>query len=140
MSFSRKEQWIVFSVVNGLLIAAVALFPVYGKLVDVLPLGRCMMLDFFHLYCPACGGTRAFAAMLRLDIIASVKYNPVVLMSAISLVVYEIAMVKHLIKGGDREMLVKPWMVFVFLGIWFTYSIVRNVLLAYGIDILGNVL
>ncbi len=140
MSFSRKEQWIIFSVINGLLIAAIALFPLYDKYVAVLPLSRCGMLEFLHLYCPACGGTRAFAALLKLDIISSVKYNPVVLMGAISLAAYEIAMIKHLVKGGDREIFVKPWMVFVFLGIWFAYSIVRNVLLAYGIDIVGNVL
>ncbi len=140
MSFSRKEQWIIFAAINGLLIASVALFPLYSKLVEVLPLGRCMMLDFLHLYCPACGGTRAFAALLMLDILASLKYNPVVVMSAVAIVAYEIVMIKHLIKGDERELFITPTRVLVFLGIWFAYSIVRNVLLAYGIDIVGNVL
>ena len=140
MVFSRKEQWRIFIAVNAIILLAVLLFPLYDKYVAVLPLSRCGLLEYLHLYCPACGGTRAFAALISFDIPSSLKYNPVVLMTAALLVIYEVMMIKHLIKGGDRELFIKPWMVFVFLGIWLAYSIVRNVLLFNGIDLLGNVL
>ncbi len=140
MFFSRKEQWLIFCSVNGLLISAVLLYPLYDKYLAGTPFNRCALLDVFHLYCPACGGTRAFAALINFDIAASLKYNPMVFISACIFIIYEIAMIKHLIKGGDREIFIKPWMVFVFIGVWFAYSIARDVLLFYGIDLLGNVL
>ena len=38
----------------------------------------CFMDAFFHIYCLGCGGTRAFAALLRGDLLASVWYHPLV--------------------------------------------------------------
>ena len=140
MFFSRKEQWLIFCSVNGLLISAVLLYPLYDKYLAGTPFNRCTLLDVFRLYCPACGGTRAFAALLDFDIIASFKYNPIVPLGAAVLIAYEFAMIKHLIRGGKREVFVKPWMPITFVAIWFAYSIVRDVLLFYGIDLLGNVL
>ncbi|MBQ6893622.1 MAG: DUF2752 domain-containing protein [Clostridia bacterium] len=140
MTFSRKEQWIIFGLINGLLISAIALFPLYDKYLVGVPFNRCAMLDYLHLYCPACGGTRAFSALISFDILSSLKYNPIVFAGAVLFVIYEIAMIKHLVRGKDRGLLLKPWMVFVFIGIWFSYAIIRNVLLFYGIDLIGNVI
>ena len=136
MVFSRKKQWIIFLAVKGILLFAVLMFPLYVKLVKALPTFECGMLMLFNLYCPSCGGTRAVASLLEFDILASLKYNPIVVVSALILVIYEVAMIFHLIKGGDREFFIKPWMVFAFTGFWFTYFVLRNVLLLLGIDLL----
>lgn len=140
MKFSRKEQWMMLAITNGLAIAAVLLFPLYLKYRHLLPITKCIMLDVLHLYCPACGVTRAIKSLLQFDILASIKYNPIVFIGAVLFVLYNIAMIRHLIKGGDRECLLKPWMAYVVLGFWMVYAIVRNVLLFYGIDIVGNFL
>ena len=41
-----------------------------------LPIFECVTYKFFHLYCPLCGGTRAIFALLGLDFISALKYNP----------------------------------------------------------------
>ena len=140
MKFSRKEQWIIFGAMNGCLILAIALFPIYWKYIRIIPDLGCLMLEYLHIYCPACGGTRAFKALLQFDIISSIRYNPIVVIGAVLFVIYEIGMIKGLMSKKERECLVKPWMVYVVVGFWMTYAIVRNVLLCYGIDLTGNVL
>lgn len=50
----------------------------------------CFILKYLKLYCPACGGTRAVQALFHLDIIASLKYNPLVLYTGISFYLYSI--------------------------------------------------
>ena len=140
MKFSRKEQWLMFSMTNGLAILAIVLFPLYLKYCHMLPVSSCIMLEVLHIYCPACGVTRAIYSLLHFDILNSIKYNPIVVIGAILFIIYQIAVIKHLIKGKERECFLKPWMAYVFLAFWMIYAIVRNVLLVYGIDILGNVL
>ena len=140
MTFSKKEQWVIFCAINGILVSVILLYPLYDKYLAGTPYNRCNLLEFFHWYCPACGGTRAFEALINFDILSSLKYNPTVVLGAVVFIIYEVAMIKHLIKGGDREIFIKSWMAFAFLGFWFTYFIVRNVLLYFGIDLVGNVL
>ncbi len=140
LKLSRKEQWVTFSVINAVLLISLLLFPIYLHFAPVLPLNKCGLLEVFHLYCPACGGTRALNALLHFDIINSIIYNPMVIISFVMLILYEIGMIKYLIKGIERELLIKPWHVYVILGIWVAYSILRNVLLIWGIDIVGDVI
>ena len=140
MKLSRKQQWTTFAIVNGTCLLALFGFPLYVKLMSLLPDSRCSMLKYFHLYCPGCGGTRAFFALIHFDIISSFMYNPVVPIGALILILYEGIMIKYLIQKKARPFLLKPWMAYVFIGLWLTYSIVRNVLLFFGIDMLGNIL
>lgn len=140
MTFSRKEQWIIFMTVNGCLVMFIALFPIYCKYIRGAVRTGCFMLDTIRIYCPACGGTRAIKALLELDILSSIRYNPIVVVGAAFFAVYEIVMVKGLISGKERKCFIKPWVVYVVMGVWMTYAIVRNVLLCCGIDLVGNVL
>lgn len=140
MQFSRKEQWRIFLTVNLILLVGILLFPVYWRYVPGKPFSRCAMLDYLRLYCPACGGTRALGALLHFDVWGSIQYNPIVLIGAVWLVAYEAGMLKYLVKKRDRDLLVKPWMVYVTLGIWLVYTVLRNVLLMRGIDLVGDVI
>ena len=140
MTFSRKEQWIIFLTVNAILLLAVGLFPIYDEYIRLLPTNRCNLVALAHLYCPACGGTRAFKALCELDILRSFVYNPIVPVGAIIGIIYEAVMIKYLIRGGERPLLIKTWMVLTLLGAWLAYCILRNVLLFYGIDLLGDII
>lgn len=138
--FGKKEQWIIFGAVNVLAVLAAVLFPFYRSLVAFLPEMPCGMVKYLHLYCPACGGTRALEAFLSLDLPASLRYNPIVLMGAIAFVLYEIGMIKYLVRGTPRPTLIKTSAVFAALGVWFLFFAVRNILLLCGIDLLGDIL
>ncbi len=139
MTFSRKSQWIIFLSINAVLALGVILFPFYIALAKLIPIGECALLKL-GLYCPACGGTRALSALLRFDVIDAFKYNPIVPLSALALAVYEVLMIKHLIKGGERKILLTPKQIYIFLALWGIYFVVRNVLLAFGIDLIGDIL
>jgi hypothetical protein len=137
---SRKSQWIIFCCVNVAVILGVLLFPFYLALAKLFPLGECALVDVCGLYCPACGGTRALASLLRFDVISSIKYNPKVLIFAVGFLFYEVIMIKHLIKGDERGIFLGMKPLYIFLAFWGVYFVVRNVLLLCGIDLLGDIL
>lgn len=140
MLISRKSQWIIFCCVNSAVLLLVALFPFYLALASVLPVGECGLVDFAGLYCPACGGTRALTALLQLQPLKSLYYNPIVLVAALLFLGYEAFMVLHLIKGTKRDVFIKPKAIYVILALWLIYALVRNVLLVFGIDVIGDIL
>ena len=49
------------------------------KLEDLLAFNHCAFREATGLYCPGCGGTRAFLALLKGDIVKSFIYHPAVL-------------------------------------------------------------
>ena len=103
MLLNRKQQWLTFAIINGILLFVLLFFPFYWKYIMALPFNKCTMLEYLHIYCPACGGTRAFHAMLRLDVLSAFVYNPIVPIGFIGFIAYEIDMIKHLILKTDRE-------------------------------------
>lgn len=140
MTLSRKEQWIAFWVTNGLIISLPLLFLLYNEIFRDTILTKCFLFYNCKLYCPGCGGTRAFEALCRFDILESIRYHPVVIYLAGALTVYEFVMIRGLIKKTERKMFFNFWVCIIFIIVFLGYSILRNVLLAYGIDIIGSVL
>lgn len=138
--YSRKQQWTIFLVINGILLFVLLAFPFYYKYIKDLPFNRCYLVELFHIYCPSCGGTRAFKALCEFNILKSLWYNPIVPIGAGFFIAYEIYMIKHLIKKTERETFVKMWMVYSFLGVWGLFFIVRTILLFCGIDMIGDIL
>ncbi len=45
-----------------------------NEIVNSLP--KCFILSNFGIYCPGCGNTRCIAALINLDILSAVRYNP----------------------------------------------------------------
>ena len=140
MRISRKNQWIIFCCVNGAVLIGVALFPFYLALARLFPIGDCALVDLAGIYCPACGGTRALVSLLRLELFESIRYNPIVLVFAIGFVLYEAFMIKHLIKRDERGLFFGTKPLYVFLVLWGIYFVVRNVLLLFGVDLIGDIL
>jgi len=46
----------------------------------------CLLHEFTGLYCPGCGGTRAFVALIHGQFLKSVYYHPLVLYAAVCFV------------------------------------------------------
>lgn len=135
MYYTKKQQWYIFLSVNGLLLLALIVFPFYRDYLAATVLTSCKFHIVTGLYCMGCGATRAFNALMHFKILDAFQYNPAIPVGAIIFMIYEITMIVYLIKGKKRPILVKTWMVWTFLGSWFVYSIVRNILLLNGIDI-----
>lgn len=140
MKLSRKEQWIVFGGVNVVLLLALLFIPLYLQLASRFPIGECALYKQLGVYCPACGGTRAMGALIRFELLDSLRYNPLVPIGALVLVAYESFMLRYLIKNEPRPLFFKKSVAIVLIGAWVVYLVARNVLLVFGIDLLGNII
>ncbi len=124
-------------------LAALALFPLYrwgtGLLSKYVP--GCALHDFLHLYCPMCGGTRALASLLRLDLLAALKQNAfAVLLFGTVLVFYVIAWIR-LLRGEVRLWRVPDWFWIVGVAVMVLFGVLRNLMMiAWGMDPLGDLL
>lgn len=116
------------------------LFPLYVKVANYVSsiFGGCLMHRFF-IYCPLCGGTRAVAALIRLDFEAAWNYNAfVVLLVAVALCLDVWAWVRYFQKKEPLIILPK-WIWIAFCSALVIYFILRNVLMIFfGIDPTGD--
>ena len=105
----------------------------------IVPKYKCAFLRLTHMYCPGCGGTRAFFALLKGNIPASLCYNPAVVLGAGVIMYYEITVLMSIFsKKGKIYYSRKPWILYLYIAIVLVYCIVRNILLAgFGIDLMS---
>ena len=86
---------------------------------------RCPILEFFHLYCAGCGGTRMFLSILHLDFYQAFRYNPLLFILLIMSLFYFIFMGIVYLK---KKVLVVPSLEFLIglLIVLVIYMILRN--------------
>ena len=137
---SLKKQWIIFLSVNLGLLLTLLLFPLYEKFIMPLPSNQCISVPMLHLYCPACGGTRAFQSLLQFDLLSSLKYNPIVPVGAVGFAAYEVYMLVFLIKRAERKVFFNRPVFIVTMALWVIYFIIRNLLLFFGVDVVGDII
>lgn len=88
------------------------------------------------LYCPGCGGTRAFVALVHGQFLTSLYYHPLVLYTAVCLVWYLLKQIVQAVSKGEVRIPMPDPKILISLAavIVFVNCIVRNVLLiAWGI-------
>lgn len=107
-----------------LILGIILLKPVINNLVGIFP--SCIFNDVLQLSCPACGNTRSILALLRGDVLASLKYNitPAVLLIFGGLGYAELVTVTF-----NRHKKVLPRSnIFLFsvIGLMLVYYFVRN--------------
>ena len=137
MSAKKRYLWAHVTVL------AVALsFYLYATLMNVLfPNGyfHCLMHDVLHLYCPFCGGTRAFFAMLQLDLTAVLLCNVAGPVAGVVVLAFDLRALIRLCRGREGPLL--PPLLWQLAVIWFLlYTWVRNTLLLLGVDPMGDLL
>ena len=138
----RKRPVILFLLLHIAAGIGVILFPCYraitARIFAVFP--SCPMHDFFHIYCPFCGGTRAVDELLHFRFIPAMRCHPVVVLFLGLVLVWDVLAWVRLIRGRN------PWSVPVprplaltVAGVFVGYWILRNVLLiGFGVDPLGD--
>ncbi|MDD6069989.1 MAG: DUF2752 domain-containing protein [Clostridiales bacterium] len=135
------RDFIIINIACG--IAALMMFvAMILQRTHIIPSIPCALVFFFHIYCPGCGGTRALFSLLHGHILQSLYYNPAVLLGALLILYYEVAVIVTLVKNNGKIYYYrKATLVYIYLVIVFGYAIVRDILLFVpGIDMLGDVL
>lgn len=89
----------------------------------------CWFFSRWHIYCPACGGTRAMEALIQGNILQSLYWNPAVPIGAAFVVAYLISQTAwRLRKKRGWVLLYKhPWLI-AFMGLMAVNCIVRNLI------------
>lgn len=102
----------------------------------------CPVHAFLHLYCPVCGGTRAFWLLLSGDVLRSLVYNPTTLCLIVAVLYYEVYAVASLVTKNTAYIgKARLFPLFIVLAVCVIYCVVRNILLVFGIwDGIGELL
>ena len=144
-----RKRWMIFLAVQlfvGILIASAFIL---RRHIDAYPgsdpsSGRfsgCLLHDFFHIYCPLCGGTRGIVALFQGQILTSLVSNPLSAYLVAGFLFQDIRALIRICKNRAPLIAVPSWYWWGMLAIGVTVFIVRNwLLLGFGIDPLGDLL
>ncbi len=143
MKATKKRFIRNFLLLNLTLILACAAFYFVVKHTRILylPGFGCPWSEKLHIYCPGCGGSRAFFELLHGHVIHSLMCNPSVFLGGVTVMWYEIRAVMAISTGnieryfgGDRYRVLIAFAIFVI-----AYALLRDVLLiCFKIDLLGD--
>ena len=99
----------------------------------------CFFYDYFHLYCPLCGGTRTVEALSRLDFKSAIALNAPVVGFILFLIVWDVFCLVRLLRKEERwwRLPKRTWLIIGFL--FLVFMVVRNVLMVFfKIDTIGD--
>ncbi|MBQ9774134.1 MAG: DUF2752 domain-containing protein [Clostridia bacterium] len=136
-----KASRVRFLIGQGILALFLAAFPLYRWWASVAPapFGGCLLHDLLRLYCPACGGTRALSALLRLEVVEALRYHAyLVVFCVVGVIAETVAWVRFL---GKREPILRlpKWVWILCAVLLLLFFLGRNVLLVcFGIDPIGE--
>ncbi|MDR3730157.1 MAG: DUF2752 domain-containing protein [Oscillospiraceae bacterium] len=112
-------------ITGGVFLGAVLLWNALGQ--PSLP--ACWFYTRWHIYCPGCGGTRAFIALLSGRMLDSLWFHPAVLVGAVSVAAYLVSQTLWRLKG--RRGWVFRWSdrwLWGMLGLMGLHCVVHNLL------------
>ena len=101
----------------------------------------CIVKRTFSFYCPACGGSRALWELLHLRALKSFILYPPIIISSLVILSYDLRLLLSVIKNSD--MYTKDYKFYPFIlvpvSIILNFAL-RNILLLFGIDYIGDIL
>ncbi len=105
-----------------------------------IPLFACVLKERLGIYCPGCGGSRALLALLRFDLLSSLRYYPAML--PLALLLSDLYVRVLLAAAVGKDSFVRTFRYRAFYGIFaivLLTFLARNVLwLGFDIDVLGD--
>jgi hypothetical protein len=137
MAVSRRTRVLWFLLLHLAVLGGGALFLFLDRY-DFFDLFLICPLHLFGLYCPTCGMTRAAHSLLALDLAASLRYHPLLLPLAALLLYYDAHLAVSLLRNRPARGRRLPF--FLFMAALLLYFVLRNLLLAFGIDPVGDFL
>ncbi len=100
---------------------------------------HCVLHDLLHLYCPFCGGTRAFLALLRLDLSKALRLNGAVLLAVPVCLLLEVRALILLCRKSSKP-LVPPYLGRLAVLYFAVYALALNTAVLYGYDPAGDLI
>ena len=103
-------------------------------------IGFCALKEFFHIYCPFCGGTRAFGTLfVRRDLLGSLVENPMIFLIAIRCVILEITALHAIVRKKDRIFVFAKNEIRIWIILFAVYFVIRNIaVFVFRYDPLGD--
>ena len=101
----------------------------------------CLSHDLLGIYCPFCGGTRALASLLRLDLLAALRFNAAFLFSLPIILFFDLRTLVRILQNRLDRPLLPKWVIPFVLTLFILQFVLRNLLLfGFGIDFTGDFL
>lgn len=128
----EKTNYYFISILTTYLLFIILVILYFSFFTNIIKIPECIIHKLLHIYCPACGITRSLISLLRLDIITSLYYNPIVIYTFIFVNVYIINELAFLI---IKKKLNIPYKLIVRIGliILFANCIIKNI---FGIQLI----
>ncbi len=93
----------------------------------------CIYYTTAHIYCPGCGFTRAVEALMRGDVLLSLRQNPLLIIGMVLLAVYYIGFLVRAFGGSLKIKFLHStgilWASLIFLSV---FTVLRNVIPAFA--------
>lgn len=137
----RKNLLLLIIINSSLLFFAIA-YTTYFILTKDSPAEiKCAVKEAFGFYCPGCGGSRSLKAFLKLDFINSFILYPAIPVSAVLVLSYDIRLLLSVIKRDMRYTSNYKFYPFLLIPIVIILNYaIKNLLLYFGIDLIGDIL
>ncbi len=126
---------------HALFLLFAAAFAAYGYVAIAVLENRayhCFLHDVLHLYCPFCGGTRAFLSCLKLDIASAFLYNPAAMVAALAFLVLDARALLRILREREGELFPR-WLFPLSVCFFCAFFAVRNALAFFGVDPVGDI-
>lgn len=141
MSKLRKNILIIFLSLNLFLLLSgisyglcIGSFESAGK--EAFP---CYFREHFGLYCPGCGGSRSLYFLITLDLWRSFVYFPALPIAAILIFILDVFALLSFIYNDERILKKLNLNLFIIIpAVIILNFLLRNALLLFGIDYIGN--
>ena len=113
---------------------------IYDLLFDRSIIGKCVFLSVMGFYCPGCGGSRSLNALLEFRLLKSFIYYPPILITSLILLYTDTRILISILKNEEKIRGVN-YRIFIIIPVSIIAQfVIKNLLLLFGIDLLGNVL
>ncbi|MBE6555955.1 MAG: DUF2752 domain-containing protein [Ruminococcaceae bacterium] len=134
-----RTRWRGFFLFHLYALLSALFFWIYAGLAEVLPehFYHCFMHDVLHLYCPLCGGTRAFSKLLTLSVVEAFSLNPAVLLAALIALALDLRAFFLLLRGSSAPLLPSR-LVLLAVSYFVGYTVLLNSALLFGFDLVGD--
>ena len=123
-----QDDYIYYSLIIAIIILIV-FYLTFGKYISV---PECYIYKNYNIFCPGCGCTRAFLAMIRGDFLESIKQNSAVLFTSIITIIYLISQTISRITKIEKIRM-KYSIIYLYLGIGLIIfnCILKNVIIIF---------